>query len=134
MREIIRKTIVYDNAEERATVRSWGETWGRMKNYAKREGTVPIIFGNWSGYHSGQRKLTHTEFDPILSQRIKNMGRPLVVYFTDNTTMTVWVKEMTIREIVEGNFRQKNERLGYGSLIREAAEKDRSTYHVQGTK
>jgi len=70
-----------------------------------------IIEGEWSGYHSGQRKIVHRTVHKANRKRLKawaeNSG---YIRYTDGTTLSISIRDAQPREKVK-------EIHGYDSLI-----------------
>lgn len=70
-----------------------------------------IIEGEWTGYHSGQRRVVHrtVHTDPKLRAWAE---KTYAITYTDGTQLILIVRDVTPREKVE-------EKHGYDSLIRD---------------
>jgi hypothetical protein len=72
-----------------------------------------IVEAEWSGYHSGQRRVCHRTVETLFRAGYDALGSHM---FGDGTYMTINVRDAAPRERV----RQLN---GYGSVLRAAAMK-----------
>ena len=77
-----------------------------------------VIEGEWSGYHSGQRRVCHREVYKTrrkVSPFIESVRKIHAITFTDGTCLSLSVREAFPREKVQ-------EIKGYTSLIMEAVD------------
>jgi len=107
---------------EREIHKSWGQLWPRMLAEARKHGTIRILFGRWSGYHSSQQRLVHVDWLPT-KESLTLIG----VQFTDNTTMNIWTERLTIPQLLEQKLARKP---SYEKLIGEARVSGESWYVV----
>ena len=122
---VISSRLVLDK-EEREIRHTWGRWWPRMRKEQERKGGFYLLFGDWSGYQSSQYRITTIQY--IKEEDVKNL-KLHTVYFSDNTTMSVWVKKVTIETLLASKWKQ---RLTYTDLIRKAMATGKETYSVKG--
>lgn len=75
------------------------------------------ITGEWSGYHSHQRRVCHREYttDKEFADKVRDLG---FIRYTDGTTL-----DIRMRQLRKGERRQPEVR-GYSSLIRDCVKHD----------
>lgn len=88
--------------EEREISKSWGRWWEYFGRLERTQGSFKVLFGNWSGYTSSQRRITHVDYCP--KDLIETYHG--TVEFTDNTTMSVWVEKLTRKDIISRELRR----------------------------
>lgn len=110
--------------EEKHIAKSWGALWSRFGQLERSGRPIRLIFGDWSGYRSSQYRITHVAFLHDKSVESTFSG---TVQFTDNTTMNVWVKEVTREEIINNKWEQ---RTGYTKLIGDLIRSGKTYYKV----
>lgn len=110
--------------EEKSIAKSWGVLWSRFGQLERSARPIRLIFGDWSGYRSSQYRITHVAFLTNKSVESTFSG---TVQFTDNTTMNVWVKEVTREEIINNKWEQ---RAGYTKLIGDLIRSGKTYYKV----
>lgn len=108
--------------EEREISKSWGPLWARFGALERRGRPILLIFGDWSGYRSSQYRITH--IDQSSTADVNFHG---TVQFTDNTTMTVWVKAVTRQQIIRNQWRRSQ---SYSELIRKLITSGQTFYKV----
>lgn len=109
--------------EERYISKSWGRWWAYFWQSERNTGSFKVLFGNWSGYTSSQRRITHTDICPKdLDEKYHG-----TVEFTDGTTMSVWVETLTRKEIIN---RKLERNPSYSHLISKLINSGENYYSV----
>lgn len=108
--------------DEKEIAKSWGSLWSRFGVLERNNRPILLIFGNWSGYSSSQYRITHID----QSHNAKE-GFSGTVQFTDNTTMSVWVKAVTREQIIKNKWYR---RASYTGLIGDLIKSGQSYYKV----
>jgi hypothetical protein len=109
--------------EERPIAKSWGSWWSYFGRMERTHGGFLILFGDWSGYRSSQSRITHIDW---CSKNMSDNYRG-TVQFTDGTTMSVWVRRVTRKQIIENKWRRNPT---YESLIRKLISSGKDFYRV----
>jgi len=108
--------------DEKIIAKSWGALWSRFGTLERSGRPILLIFGDWSGYRSSQYRITHID----QSYKAKE-GFSGTVQFTDNTTMSVWVKAVTREQIIKNKW---SRRPSYTSLINDLIYSGEGYYKV----
>lgn len=108
--------------DEKEIAKSWGSLWSRFGVLERSKRPIILIFGDWSGYTSSQYRITHIGY----SYSAKD-GFSGTVQFTDNTTMSVWVKAVSREQIIKNKWRR---RPSYTGLIGDLIKSGQSYYKV----
>lgn len=110
--------------EERPIAKSWAHWWSRMGSLERRDKPVRLLFGNWSGYSSSQSRITHVDYCFYKELPSDFHG---TVRFTDGTTMSVWIENVTRAEIIRRKLRKNP---SYSSLISKLIKSGNGYYDV----
>jgi hypothetical protein len=110
--------------EEREIAKSWGSLWSRFGALERRGKPILLVFGDWSGYRSSQWRITHLDHCYFKGINENYHG---TVAFTDNTTMSVWVKAVSRQAIINNQWYRKQ---GYSELIGKLLRSGETYYKV----
>jgi hypothetical protein len=127
--EYTTKRIIATTPEEKAVAKSWGSLWSRFGQLERSGKPIYLIFGDWSGYKSSQYRITHIDFAAYygaVKQHLNDDFRG-TVQFTDNTTMSVWVKVVSRADILQAKYYKKE---NYRTLINDLIKSGESYYKV----
>lgn len=119
------KRLTATTPEEKAIIKSWGSLWQRFGQLERSGRKIVLVFGDWSGYRSSQYRITHVDYFGYYHKVDSFTGG--IVMFTDNTTMSVWIKEVTRRDILSSKYRRAT---GYTSLINDMLKSGQTYYKV----
>ncbi len=109
--------------EERPIAKSWGSWWAYFGRMERTHGGCKVLFGDWSGYRSSQYRITHVDWCP--KELVESYHG--TVQFTDGTTMSVWVKKVSRKDIIHNKWKRNP---SYESLIRKLIASGKSYYKV----
>jgi len=119
--------------EEQIISKSWGSLWTRFGVLERSGRPIVLIFGDWSGYRSSQYQITHVDYagyygNPGQSSTDDFSG---TIKFTDNTTMSVWCRVVTRAEIIEKQFKRRQ---NYNKLINDMIKSGKTFYDLNDPK
>ena len=111
-------------AEEKRIVESWGKLWSTFSQRDRSGKGIVLIFGDWSGYRSSQYRITHIDWCYHKELPDNFHG---TVQFTDGTTMQVWTRRVSRRDILQYKYERK---CSYTELISKLIKSGKSFYSV----